>query len=123
MNSEDSKTSKPQVLILNLTVKIGLRRSEKNIALSNLSVYYTWENIKKSYNNNKFKIPAPTQNDEFELLHGSYLISNIQDYFEYILRKHRENIDNPPIRIYINKIVNTITFKIETGYYLELLTP
>ena len=60
MNSEDSKTSKPQVLILNLTVKIGLRRSEKNIALSNLSVYYTWENIKKSYNNNKFKIPAPT---------------------------------------------------------------
>ena len=54
---------------------------------------------------------------------GSYLISDIQDYFEYILTKHGENIDNPSIRIYMNKIENRITFKIKTRYYLELLTP
>ena len=65
MNSENSKTSKPRVLILNLTDKIDLRRGEKSIALSNLIIYYTWKNIKKSYNNNKFKIYAPTWNDEF----------------------------------------------------------
>ena len=63
MNSENSKTSKPHVLILNLTDKIDLRRGEKSIALSNLSIYYTWQNIKSSYNNNKFKISAPTWND------------------------------------------------------------
>ena len=78
MNSETSKTSKPHVLILNLTDKIDLRRGEKSIALSNLSIYYTWKNIKKSYNNNKFKISAPTWNDEFELSDGSYSISDIQ---------------------------------------------
>ena len=63
MNSEKSKTSKPHVLILNLTDKKDLRRNEKNIALSNLSIYYTWKNIKKPYKNNKFKISAPTWND------------------------------------------------------------
>ena len=60
MNSENSKTSEPQVLILKLTNKLGLIVGEKTIALSNLSIYFTWENIKNSYNNNKFKIPAPT---------------------------------------------------------------
>ena len=55
MNSENSKSSKPQVLILNLTDKIDLRRGEKSVALSNLSIYYTWKNIKSSYNNKKFK--------------------------------------------------------------------
>ena len=84
MNSENSKTTKPHVLILHITDKIDLRRDEKSIALSNLSKYYTWKNIKKSYNNNKFKIAAPTWNDEFELLDKSYSISDIQDYFEYI---------------------------------------
>ena len=81
------------------------------------------EKHKKSYNNNKFKVSAQTWNDEFELPDGSYLISNIQNYFEYIFKKHGENIDNPSIRIYVNKIENTITFKIKTGYYLEVLTP
>ena len=80
-------------------------------------------NIKKSYKNNKFKISAPTWNEEFELPDGSYAISDIQDYFKYILQNHVSVTDNPLIRIYINKIENRITFKIKTGYYLELLTP
>ena len=122
-NSENSKTSKPHVLIINLTDKIDLRRGEKSIALLNLSIYYTWKNIKKSYNNNKFKISVPTWNEKFELPDGSYFLSDDQDYFEHIFKKHGENVDNPSIRIYVNKIENRITFKIKTGYYLELLTP
>ena len=70
--------------ILQITDKKALKRKDKYIALSNFSIYYTWENIKNSHNNNKFKISAPTWNEEFQLPDGSYLISNIQDYFEYI---------------------------------------
>ena len=123
MNSENSKTSEYRVLVLKLTDKLDLRRGQKTVALSNLSIYYTWKNIKSSYNNNKFKISAPTWNEEFKLPDGSYSISDIQDYFEYILKKHSESVDNPSIRIYVNKIENRITFKIKSGYYLELLTP
>ena len=79
--------------------------------------------LKSSCNNNKFKISASTWSEEFELPDGAYSISDIQDYFEYILKKHRESVDNPPITIYVNKIQNRITFKIKNGYYLELLTP
>ena len=71
----------------------------------------------------KFKISAPTWSEEFELADRSYSVSDIQDYFEYILKKHSESVDNPSIRIYVNKIGNRITFKIKSGYYLELLTP
>ena len=95
MNSENSKTSKPHVLILKLTNKLDLRMGQKFIALSNLSIYYTWKNIKSSYNNNKFKISAPTWNDKFELPDGSYSVSGIQDYFECILKKHGVDIDKP----------------------------
>ena len=123
MNSESSKTSKPHVLKLKLTSKLDLRLGEKVIALSNLSIYYTWRNIKSSYNNNKFKISAPTWNDEFELPDGSYSVSDIQDYFKYILKKHGENTNKPSVQIYVNKIENRITFKIKDGYTLELLTP
>ena len=123
MNSENSRTSEYYVLVLKLTDKLDLRRGQKSIALSNLSIYYTWKNIKSSYNNSKFKISAPTWSDEFELLDGLYLISDIQDYFEYILKKHNKNVDNLSIRIYVNKIENRITYKIKTGYYLDLLTP
>ena len=123
MNSENSKTSKPHVLILNLTNKLDLRMGEKAIELSNRSIYYTWRNIKSSYSNNKFKISAPTWNDEFELPDGSYSVSDIQDYFEYILEKHGEDIDQPSVQIYVNKNENRITFKIKNGYSLELLTP
>ena len=123
MNSENSKTFEPHVLILKLTDKLDLRRGEKIIPLSNLSIYYTWKNTKSSYNNNKFKISASTWNDEFELPDGSYSVSDIQDYFESISKKHDEKIDDQSIRLYVNKIENRITFKIKTGYYLELLTP
>ena len=123
MNSENSKTSEPHVLILKLTDKIDLRRGEKSIALSNLSIYYTWKNIKSSYNNSKFKISAPTWNDKFELPDGSYSVSDIQDYFEYILKKHGENFDIPSVKIYLNKIENRITFGIKKEYSLEILTP
>ena len=122
MNSENSETSKPHVLTLKLTSKLDLRTGEKVIALSNL-IYYTWRNIKSSYNNNKFKISAPTWNDEFELQDGSYSVSDIQDYFNYILEKHGEDIDEPSVQIYVNKIENRITFKIKNGYSLELWTP
>ena len=123
MNSENSKTSEYHVLVSKLTDKLDLRRGQKTVALSNLSIYYTWKNIKSSYNNNKFKISAATWNEEFQLLDGSYSMLDIQDYFEYILKKHSESVDNPPIRIYVNRIENRITFKIKSGYYLELLTP
>ena len=123
MNSENSKTSEYHVLVLKLTDKLNLRRGQKSVALSNLVVYYTWKNIKRSYNNNKFRISAPTWSDEFELPDGSYSISDIQDFFEYILKKHSEKVDNPSIRIYANKIENRITFKTKNGYYLELLIP
>ena len=83
INSENSRTSEYHVLLLNLTNKIDLR-SEKTVALSNRSIYYTWKNIKSSYNNNKFKISALMWNEEFKLPDGSYSISDIQDYFQYI---------------------------------------
>ena len=122
INSENSRTSEYHVLLLNLTTKIDLT-SEKTVALSNLSIYYTWKNIKSSYNNNKFKISAPTWSEEFNLPDGLYSIPDIQNYFKYIFKKHSESVDNPLIRIYVNKIQNRITFKIKNGYYLELLTP
>ena len=124
MDSENSRTPEYHVLVLKLTNKLDLRRGQKTVALSNLSIYYTWKNIKSSYNNNnKFKISAPTWSEEFELPDGSYSVSDIQDYFEYILKKHSKSVDNPSIRIYINKIENRITFKIKNGHYLELLAP
>ena len=88
MNSENSRTSEYHVLVLKLTDKLDLRRCQKSVALSSFSIYYTWKNIKSSYNNNRFKISAPTLSDEFELPDGSYLLSDIQDYFEYILLRN-----------------------------------
>ena len=113
INSENSKTSKPHILKLKLTDKLDLRLDKKIIALSNLRIFYTWNNIKSSYNNNRFKTSAPTWNEEFTLPDGSYSVSDIQDYFEYILKQHGENTDKPSIQIYVNKIKNRITFKIK----------
>ena len=93
MNLENDKTSKPSVSVLKLTNKLD------------------------------FKISAPTWNDKFELPDRSYSISDILNYFEYILKNHNESIDNSSIRIYVNKIENRITFKIKKEYYVELLTP
>ena len=92
------------------------------MALANLSIYYTWRNIKSEYNSNKFKIHAPTWNDDFNLPDGSYNIEQIQDYFKYIIEKHETIGDNPPSQIYVNKIKNRIVFKIKTGSKLGLLT-
>ena len=115
MNSENSRTPEPQILKLKLTEKLDLRLDKKVIVLSNLSSYYAWNNTKSSYNNNKFRISAPTWNEEFTLPDGSYSISDFQDYFEYILKKHGENTNKPSIQIYVNKIENRITFKIKKG--------
>ena len=123
INSGNSRTSEYHVLVLKLTDKLDLRRDKKSVALSNLSIYYTWRNIKSSYKNNNFKISAATWNDEFELPDGSYSISDIQGYFEAIFKKHGESVDNPSIEIYVSKIENRVTFLIKNGYYLELLTP
>ena len=118
MISKKSGTSDPRRLLLNSTDKINLKRS----ALSNLSIYYTWKNIKKTHKKNKFEISDPTWNEKLELHDGPYSVSDIKNYLEYIFKKHGEKADNPSIRIYVNKIENRITFKVETGYYLELLT-
>ena len=104
-NSENTRTSEYHLLVLKLTDKLDLKRGQKSIALSNLSIYYTWQNNKSSYNN-KSKISTPKWSDEFELPDGSYSLSDIEDYFEYMPKKHRDNYDNPSIRIYVNKIEN-----------------
>ena len=104
MNSKNSENSKPHVLVLNLTDKLDWRRSDKYVALSNLRIFYTLKNIINSYNNNKFKKSAPTWNDKFDLPDGSYSVSDTQNYFEYILKQHGENVKNLSIEIYINKI-------------------
>ena len=123
MKSENSRTSGYHVLGLKLTDKLDLRRGHKSAALSNFSIYYTWKNMKSSYNNNKFKISAPTWSEEFKVADGSYSISDIPDYFKYLLKKNSENVDNSSIKIYVNKIENRITFKIKSGYYLGLPKP
>ena len=98
MNSENSKTSETYILKLKLTHKLDPRIGEKVIALSSLSIYYWWKNIKSSYNNNKFKISAPTWNEEFTLPDGSYSVSDIQDYYEYILKIIEKIQINPQYR-------------------------
>ena len=123
MNTKNSKTSEPHRFKLDLADKRNLKNPNKNMALANLSIYYNWKNIKSEYNNNKFKISAPTWNDTFDLPDGSYSIADIQDYFEFIIKKHETLTENPPVQIYPNKIKNRIVFKIKTDYKLELLTP
>ena len=92
------------------------------MVLADLSIYYTWKNIKSAYNSNKFKTSAPTWNDTFYLPDGSYTLEDIQDYFEFIIEKHETLTEDPPVRIYPNKTKNRIVFKIKTGYKLELLS-
>ena len=87
MNTENSKTNKSNKFIYQFTGKLNFRNASKNMALANLNIYDTWNNIKFDYNNNKFEISAPAWNDEFDLPDGSYSVSGIQDYFEYIIKK------------------------------------
>ena len=122
INTENN-TNEPHRFRLDLTDKLNFKNPNKNMALANLSIYYTWKNIKSEYKNNKFKISPPTWNDTFDLPDGSYSIADIQDYFEFIIKKHETLIENPPIQIYPNKVKNRTVFEIKTGYKLELLTP
>ena len=112
MNSKNSKTLDVHRLLLNLSDKINLNRSNKYIALSNTGIYYTWQN--------KFEILPPTWNEKFELPDRSDSVSDIQDYFKHIVKKHETVTDNLPIKIYVNQIENRSTFRIKTGYCLEL---
>ena len=122
MNTKNSKTNGPHRLKYNLIDKLDLKNPNKNMALASLSIYYTWKNVKSIYDNNKFKISAPTWNDTFDLPDGSYNIPAIQNYIEYIIKKHETIAGTAPILIYANKISNRIVFKIKTGYKLELLS-
>ena len=123
MNTENSKTNEPHKFRLILANKLNLKDPNRNMALANLSIYYTWKSIKLRYNNNKFKISAPTWNDEFDLPDGLYYILDIQVYFEYIIKRRETIADNLQVQIYVNKIKNRVVFKIKTGYRLELLFP
>ena len=123
MSTENSGTNELHRFKLDLAGKLNLKNPNKNMGLANLSIYYTWKNIKSEYNINKFKISAPTWNDSFDLPDGFYSIDVIQNYFEYIIKKHETLNEDLPIEIYPNKIKNRIVFKIKNGYKLELLTP
>ena len=109
MNSKNSKTSEPNRFKYDLIDKLDLKNPNKNMALVNLSIYYTWKNVKSTYNNNnnnKFKISAPTWNETFDLPDGSYNISEIQGYIKYINKKNETIGENAPILIYANTINN-----------------
>ena len=124
MNTENSKTDESNKFICQFTDKLDLKtQNNKNIELVNLNIYYTWKTIKFAYNNNKFKVSAPTWNNQFDLLHGSNSISDIQDYLEFIIKNQEALPENPPIHIYTNKIKSRIVFKVKSGYKLELLSP
>ena len=88
MNTENRKTNESHRFKLDVADKLNLKNRKENMGLVNLSIYYMWKNIKSEYNNNKFKKSAPTWNETFDLPDGSYSISDIQDYFEFIIKKH-----------------------------------
>ena len=104
VNSKNRKTSDFHGLLNSLWDKINLKRSSKHVVLQIISIYYTWKNIKRLFENNEFKISSPTCNEEFELPSGSNHVTNIQDYFEYILKKYGKKTDNPSMEIYVTNI-------------------
>ena len=131
MNTLSIKTNESNKFIYHFTdnnrefyfyLSFNYHFTNKNRALTYLSIYYIWKNIKSEYNNNKFKIFAPIWNDEFNLPDEPYSVSDVQDYFEYIIKKHETIADNPPVQIYVSKIKNRILFEIKTGYKLELIS-
>ena len=119
MNTDNSKTNEPHNFVLNLSKRI----SNKLVALQYLSIYYTWKNIRKQYKNNKLKIITPTWNDEFELPDGFYSVSDIQDYIEYIIKRHETLTTISPIHVYTNRINNRLVFKIKDAHKPGLQTP
>ena len=100
-----------ETIFMNTEDKLNLKNPNKNIALGNLSIHYTWKNIKSAYNNNKSKISAPTWNNTFDLPDDSYSIEDIQDYFEFIIKKHETLTEDPPVHIY--------PIKLKTGSFLK----
>ena len=112
VNTENSKTNESHRFRLDLADKRNLKNPKKNMVLVNLSIYYTWKNIKSEYNNNKFKISAPNWNETFDLPDGPYSVADIQDYFKFIIKKHEALTENPQIQIYENKIKNRFVFKV-----------
>ena len=121
-NTANSKTKHSNKFVYNFTDKLNLKNPNKNIALANLSIYYTWKNLKSDYNNNKFKISVPTWSDTFDVPDRPYSVAAPQNYFEYIIKKHETIANVSPVLIYVNKINNRIVFKIKSGYKLELLS-
>ena len=122
MNTKNSKTNEPHRFKYDIIDKLDLRNPNKNMALANLSIYYTWKNVKSIYKNNKFKISSPTWIQKFHLPDGSYNIPAMQDHLEYIIKKHETITDTAPILIYANNVINRLVFKIKTGCKLELLS-
>ena len=122
MNTKNSKTNEPNRFKYDLIDKLDLKNSNKNMILANLSIYYTWKNVKSIYRNNKFKISASTWNETFDFPDGLYNISEIQDYIEYTIKKHETIGENAPILIHSNTINDRIVFKIKSRYKLELLS-
>ena len=123
MNTENSKASESHKLVLNLSQRLDLRSSNKHVPLQTWSTNYNWKIIRQQYKNNKLKIIAVTWNNEFELPDASYSVSDIQDYIEYIIKKHENMSANPPIHIYVYWINNRLVFNVKDGYKLELQTP
>ena len=106
-DSKNSKTNEPNRFKYDLIDKLDLKNPNKDMALANLSIYYIWKNVKSTYNNNNFNISAPTWNETFDLPDGSYNILEIQDYIEYIIKKHETIGENAPILTYTinNRII------------------
>ena len=123
MNTENSNRNQPHKSFLNLSRRLHLRSLNNHVALHDLSIKYSWKSIRKQYKNNRLKTIAPTWNDEFELPSGTYFVSDIQNYIKYIIKKHETLPAVPPIYFYINRIDNTLVFKVKDGYEVELQTP
>ena len=123
MNTGNIKTDEPHKFVLNLSQRLDLRNSNKHVALQNLSIYYTLENIRKQYKNNRLKIIAPAWNDESELPDGSYSVSDILNYIKYIIKNYEKLTAISPANVYANRINNILIFKTKDGYTLEFQTP
>ena len=123
MNFENSKASDPDRLLLNLTDKIDLRRKDNYVALTNLSIYYRWKNVKTSYKNDNVRCQLGHEMKNLNYLMDNILYQIFKIILNISLKKHETVTDNPSVRICINKTEKRITFKIKTGYYLKPLTP
>ena len=125
INSKNAKTNDKHRFRLNLTTSLNLKIKVKNIALANLSIYYTWNNIKSSLNNNKFKLISNVStnkwNESFDLPDGSYNVEDIQIYVNYIISKH-ETTDTKDltVKISVNRVLNKIRIELKINYEVKL---